>query len=657
MFELGLRNTESPARGNESLRNRRSPLAIMSSPNIKDLLTTFSPTYGLFAIASGDGRIKIWDTTKGHLQTEFADLAPSDNGLGIGAESKRGHLSLDYKCMHWVQLEEKKKKKIRSSLLVLGTGSGDVLALDVSLGQLRWKVSDCHPGGVNAVSYSRHQSCVYTAGSDGMVCQIDFSNGSVLGKFRASTKAISSLSISKDGKIMATAAGQLKLFNCSDHKKIQKYSGHSVAVQCMIFSEDGTYIISSGVGEKYVALWRTDAGKKQYASCVLSMEQPAVFLDSKVSDPVGAGLYVLAISELGVCYVWYGSNIEDLRNSKPTKISLSIESAFPKNSKGAVYAAKFQGIAEASNCQMLVAYGSLVKPLFQKVLLQNGVDVNLNTSQDGILLSGAQSHISQQGNIIQTKVTTLDRANAEDAVHPLPKLYQQEKKRKHSMRHTTAAVENAMVDSIANDKKTWSSDDGNMQIEEDNGTCLEERLRAVGIVGKKDDISRECHPGSTCKTSIDAKISNGAHLLIGGNIPAKKIRAHILSMNPNDAYKFLEFLASTWKASPASSKDILPWIYCILVNHSRFILAQESSSQLLDALQKMASLKCSALQPLLKLSGRVQLIMAQINKAGDSTQPLESDHQDGGIVMIMMIMVMINFNHKSSYMFIGSSET
>ncbi|KAJ0978524.1 hypothetical protein J5N97_013998 [Dioscorea zingiberensis] len=607
MFELGLRNTESPARGNESLRHRRSPLAIMSSPNIKDLLTTFSPTYGLFAIASGDGRIKIWDTTKGHLQTEFADLAPSDNGLGIGAESKRGIFRWIISACTGFSWRRRRKRRL----------------------ELRWKVSDCHPGGVNAVSYSRHQSCVYTAGSDGMVCQIDFSNGSVLGKFRASTKAISSLSISKDGKIMATAAGQLKLFNCSDHKKIQKYSGHSVAVQCMIFSEDGTYIISSGVGEKYVALWRTDAGKKQYASCVLSMEQPAVFLDSKVSDSVGAGLYVLAISELGVCYVWYGSNIEDLRNSKPTKISLSIESAFPKNSKGAVYAAKFQGIAEASNCQMLVAYGSLVKPLFQKVLLQNGVDVNLNTSQDGILLSGAQSHISQQGNIIQTRVTTLDRANAEDAVHPLPKLYQQEKKRKHSMRHTTAAVENAMVDSIANDKKTWSSDDGNMQIEEDNGTCLEERLRAVGIVGKKDDISRECHPGSTCKTSIDAKISNGAHLLIGGNIPAKKIRAHILSMNPNDAYKFLEFLASTWKASPASSKDVLPWIYCILVNHSRFILAQESSSQLLDALQKMASLKCSALQPLLKLSGCVQLIMAQINKAGDSTQPLESDHQDG----------------------------
>lgn len=32
-----------------------------------------------------------------------------------------------------------------------------------------------------------------------------------------------------DGKMLATAAGQLKTFNCSDHKKTQKFSGHPVS--------------------------------------------------------------------------------------------------------------------------------------------------------------------------------------------------------------------------------------------------------------------------------------------------------------------------------------------------------------------------------------------------------------------------------------------
>lgn len=33
-----------------------------------------------------------------------------------------------------------------------------------------------------------------------------------------------------DGKILATAASQLKIFGCSDHKKIQKFSGHPVSL-------------------------------------------------------------------------------------------------------------------------------------------------------------------------------------------------------------------------------------------------------------------------------------------------------------------------------------------------------------------------------------------------------------------------------------------
>jgi U3 small nucleolar RNA-associated protein 5 len=50
--------------------------------------------------------------------------------------------------------------------------------------------------GVTAVAYSKHGPIVYTAGADGMVCRIDASDGSVLGKFRSSSKAISALAVS-----------------------------------------------------------------------------------------------------------------------------------------------------------------------------------------------------------------------------------------------------------------------------------------------------------------------------------------------------------------------------------------------------------------------------------------------------------------------------
>ncbi|KAH7573512.1 hypothetical protein JRO89_XS03G0162500 [Xanthoceras sorbifolium] len=137
----------------------------MGSSNIRDILTSFSPSLDYFAICSGDARIKvhylfifcflvclfkrkkkIWDVMKGQVQTEFADIASTETTSLFASKTERQHISVDYTCMKWLSLDRKKKRKLGTSLLVLGTGSGDVLALDVAAGQLKWRISDCHPG-------------------------------------------------------------------------------------------------------------------------------------------------------------------------------------------------------------------------------------------------------------------------------------------------------------------------------------------------------------------------------------------------------------------------------------------------------------------------------------------------------------------------------
>ncbi|KAJ6846318.1 WD repeat-containing protein 43 [Iris pallida] len=594
----------------------------MSSPDLRDLLTSFSPSSDFFAVASADGRIKIWDALKGQLQTEFADIASSsspddDDAPLVGARSERGrgHLAVDYKCMKWVQLKpKKKKKKADSSLLVLGTGSGDVLALDVSLGQLKWKVCDCHPGGVTAISFSGHTSCIYTAGVDGMVCQIDSSTGSVVGKFKSSRKAISALCISADGKLIVTAASQLKIFDCSNNKKIKKFSGHPVSVRCAIFSEDGKYILSSAVGERYIAIWKMDGGKKQSASCVLALEHPAIILDMKGSDSESsevAGLYVLAISEAGLCYFWYGSNIEALQNSKPTKIALA-SGSLSRNNKGlAIFAAKFDAVAQPASTPVLVAYGTLIKPLFEKLMVQYGEDMNLEASQDGVLVSTSLSYIPHKGHKTLNKVTALDRANAEDAILPLPKLYVCEKKRKHGKPPVIGDVEKRADAFVSKMDKSWPAraEGYPHKIEEKDVTCVEDKLRAAGILGGKDNLVI----GSDHRSET---VQNDSHFPVDANAPTKKIRSHIMSLSSDDAYKLLDILVSSWKSRSATSKHALSWIYFILVIHGQFIMSQESSKKLIGSLQKMTRLRCEAIQPLLNLSGRLQLIMAQIDKAG-----------------------------------------
>ncbi|OVA12921.1 WD40 repeat [Macleaya cordata] len=606
----------------------------MGSPNTRDLLTSFSPSSDLFAISSGDGRIKVWDTLKGQVQTQFADITSTD-GTDLYKESGNGHLSLDYTCMKWLSLEKKKKRKVGCSLLVLGTGSGDILALDVSAGQLKWRLNDCHPGGVNAISFSTQSSCIYTAGVDGMICQTDPATGSLLGKFKASTKAISSMVISADGNVLATAAGQLKIFNCSDNKKIQKFSGHPGAVRCMIFTEDGKYVLSSAAGEKYIAVWKIDGSKKQSASCVLSMEHPAVFLDSKCKESEGtddAGIYVLAISEVGLCYLWYGRNVQELRNTKPTTISLSTDAHLSKNQKRAlpmIIAAELQCIMKPGSGQVFVAYGSLIKPSFEKILVQYGTDIILNSTPDGVLLPIDQSHKSQKGQILRTEVTALDRANAEDALLPIPKVQDfQEKKKRH--RHSSIDPEEEMTDDLMSSSrqaKPLETKDDQEKIEEDTvTTCMEDRLRSLGILGNEDDLSIGSYQWAPKNLTLSSTMFSDGNF--EANIPPKKIKAVIMSLPSRDAYKLLTFLVTMWKSRSGSAKYVLPWICSILVNHSCYVTSQETSTQMLDSLYKMTESKCLAVQPLLQLSGRMQLVMAQIDKAGQNkTQPSLNGNQ------------------------------
>ncbi|KAL4575717.1 hypothetical protein LXL04_011801 [Taraxacum kok-saghyz] len=556
----------------------------MESANIRDVLTSFSPSLDFLAISSGDGRIKIWDTIKGHVQTDFANIVSTDE-TDFFAKPEGGHLSVDYTCMKWLSLEKKKKRKLRSSLLVLGTGGGDVLALDVSAGQLKWRVSDCHPGGVTALSFPTNGSGImFTAGVDGMMCELDSLTGNLLGKFKASTKAISSMSVSPDGKVLATAAAQLKIFNCSDHKKIQKFSGHPGAVRCMTFSDEGKYVFSSAAGERYIAVWEIDGTKNKSSCCVLAMDHPAIFIDTK-SDGAG-GISVISISETGVCYLWHGSNMEALRNSIPTKVSME--------DKGAIFSAKLQSFSKPAIGNLFVAHGLLIKPVFERVAVQCGTDVKLTSSIDGILLPLTKSQKSKKGVENKNQITALDRANTEHALLPVANIFN--------------------VDNGESGDMTSSKDDVEM---DEVSVCLEDQLRTQGILGGEDDI--------TSNKMLLSKLLKGVNL--EDSLPQKQMVAAVSSMESSDAYTLLKALLAMWQSRSKNGKYILPWVCCLLINHSDYVKSQESTSQLLDSLYKLTKSKGEITQSLLQLSGRLQLFTAQINKAADKSQILKQEEE------------------------------
>ncbi|GLU08451.1 hypothetical protein SLE2022_253640 [Rubroshorea leprosula] len=407
------------------------------------------------------------------------------------------------------------------------------------------------------------------------------------------------MAVSSYGKMLATASAQLKTFDCSNHKKIQKFSGHPGAVQCMVFTEDGKFILSSAVGERYGAMWRTDGGKKQLASCLLAMEHPAVFVDSRCVE--NGVLYVFAISENGMLFLGH------------------------KGALPAIFAAKLQGVPKPALLHAFLAYGLLVKPSFKKIVMHYGTDVMWNSSQDGVLLPTSQTLIkSKKGLNVQNRVTALDCANAEDALIPIP-VVSDLQDQKDRYQNLSIDVDEEMADLVGSVDESKLGDGEEDMVELDAGSkmlCIGDRPRSLGMLHNL-----------TSDSTLDATMFNGIQL--EASMLQKNKRTVVLCLAPSDAQKLLENLVALWQSKSDSRRYVLPWIYSISVNHSQHNMSQETVTQMLDSLLKITKSKRVAIQSSLQLSGHLQLATTQTEKATwNKTHPSayhqmdESDDED-----------------------------
>ncbi|KDO71791.1 hypothetical protein CISIN_1g0068081mg, partial [Citrus sinensis] len=175
--------------------------------------------------------------------------------------------------------------------------------------------------------------------------------------------------------------------------------------------------------------------------------------------------------------------------------------------------------------------------------------------------------------------TALDRANAEDAVLPLPKILDSyDKKNRHQ--NLSSDLDEVMTDVVDSESqaKFMEIKDDKVEVEADSQTvCMEDRLRSLGILSNKDDL--------LSNSALEATLFNGIDFET--NIPVKKMRATILSLSPTNACKLLEVLVDLWQSRSYKGKNILQWIYFILVNHGHHLLSQESLTPMLSSLYKV----------------------------------------------------------------------
>ena len=206
----------------------------------------------------------------------------------------RSILMWDLKLNKWVQkLSDKKLRRVNHIEI---TSDGEKLISGDNYKVVEW---DLRTGrSVGSFKINHH----FTVSPDGktLVAQIhagypftriglwDLMSGEMIKKFSFSQGSHStSLALSPDGKLIAVAefvSGSIRVFDLSSEKLIFTLAGHSGSVNALIFTPDGTALISGG-SDQLIRFWRMTDG-----ACFRTIPGNNKFIASLAITPDGGTL-------------------------------------------------------------------------------------------------------------------------------------------------------------------------------------------------------------------------------------------------------------------------------------------------------------------------------------------------------------------------------
>ena len=145
-----------------------------------------------------------------------------------------------------------------SQLLATGSQGGIIRLIEV-VGAREVRKWQAHDGGVNSIVFTADGKLI-TCSSDQTIKVWDASGGLVT--TIKQTKEINSLSLSGDGKLLASGSsdGVIKLWDATNWRELRSLPAHSGAVFAVNFSNDGK-LLASGGADKTIKLWQAADGQ------------------------------------------------------------------------------------------------------------------------------------------------------------------------------------------------------------------------------------------------------------------------------------------------------------------------------------------------------------------------------------------------------------
>jgi U3 small nucleolar RNA-associated protein 5 len=331
-----------------------------------------------------------------------------------------------------------------------------------------------------------------------------------------------------------------------------------------------------------------------------------------------------------------------LETVKPVKFSI-VSTKNGKGNKGykpTVLAACLDSVLGEVPQTLLVAHGTSVKPVFEHVSVgAPGTEVVLKAEPGGALLAATQREDTIPEGKLEN-VTMLGPDNAADATISRPLLesgdvvsaVKKSKKKRQASVDLDAdpqSIDTQPIKAVDGDAKPVQDDGDAKDMEEDDEETMEEKLIALGIVDKK--------PESTDKVVVPKADSVGVLLSQAlqsddvallekclGIADEKVISNTVRKLRPAEAAKFLSACLVRLEKTPRRGLALVPWVRTVLLQHAATLMSNPAMQPVLSTLYQLIEARLSVFRPLMSLSGRLDLIMAQIS-SNEAAVPHDSD--------------------------------
>ncbi|XP_012280196.1 WD repeat-containing protein 43 [Orussus abietinus] len=540
--------------------------------------SAFSHDSQYLAHCGNDGKLRIWEVASGRLKLEYVLILHASSTCSV-----LGWINVDGQAPNAPSLWKRRKKSLsedpeRKKVVAMGSTNGGVTLYSIASASVSMELKGGHSGAVTALTWSE-SSGLFTAGEDHHIVEWNIQENGIKCKWKSGKGKVTAIAVVSEGKSLISADRVIKWWDLSTKQLIHRFTGHAnqvFSLNPIVIDHNSHYVISGASGEEYLNIWSlNETTKERNSVATLTMQDDVSSVSVQVKE--NSQVMILATTKSGQAHVYkYQPNG---RCSKPLKPSLTVLIASESSQKESIQQIPILLGHLTDDTKLLLAYGSFVQIMFEKVIPDF-------TNEVQCLIRSDLKKVKDRKEEALSKMKPADTDGTVEYLTPgVPTAaVKRNKTGASSQIPLKDRLDNLSLNAEVNTEKLPAKGAGNMA-----------QLLIQGLLSKD-------------KTILNNVLLTKKESLIQNTINKLPVQA----ITP-----LLKELTTLLQGKTYPSKIAVTWLKALLATHAAHLLSHPDVGESLGPIMGIIDTKLTLLSELSRLRGRVSLVTGQISQTSE----------------------------------------